>query len=119
MRSVKENKKAKYIEALVTNTETNHKKTLEYLESDKLFPLEEMMTFNIGRTGLKTNVGYPASGSFIAYIAEFYGLAKLKELHVLEGRKLEIKTKNNSMEIAFGKTVTQLEKEWLHWLKNR
>ena len=59
---------AMYVEALATDKDKNHLKTLQFLKQNKLFPLEEMVTFTIGIQGLKTEVAYPASGSFIEFL---------------------------------------------------
>jgi hypothetical protein len=108
----------KYTEALATDKDKNHLKTINFLKEEKLFPLKEMVTFDIGREGLKTDVGYPAAGSFMEYIVTTYGLKCLKRLFVLEDRPDKEK-KGDSWETAFGKPLSKLEKEWLYWLAKR
>ncbi len=108
-----------YTEALATDKDKNHMRVIQFLKEKSLFPLEDMVKFNIGTSGLKTLVGYPASGSFIAFLMDTYGLPAVKEVTSLEGRSLKEKKKMDSWEKAFGKSLQELEKEWLFWLKDR
>jgi hypothetical protein len=110
---------AKYTEALATEKDKNNLETIKYLKEGNLFPLEEMVHFNIGFPGLKTNVGYPASGSFAHFLIDTYGLKSFKEVFILEARSDTEKKKENSWEKAYGKPLTELEKEWLYWLGKR
>jgi len=107
---------AKYTESLATERDKNHQATIRYLKEGKLFPLEEMVAFNIGIPGLKTNVGYPASGSYAGFLIETYGLKTFKKVFILEARPAEEKKKENSWERAYGKSLPELEREWLSWL---
>jgi hypothetical protein len=108
-----------YTEALATDKDKNHLRVIQFLIENNLFPLGEMVNFNIGPSGLKTLVGYPASGSFIAFLMDRYGLHSVKDVTGLEGRSSQEKKKMDSWGKAFGKTSQELEKEWLYWLKNR
>lgn len=110
---------AMYAEARATDRDKNHHKTIQFLKEKKLFPLEEMVTFEIGMPGLQTDVAYPASGSFVGFLLESYGLKSFKDVFILEGRSDEEKKKDNSWEKAYGKSLLELEKEWLYWLANR
>lgn len=107
---------AMYMEALATEEEKNHRRTVTYLEQGHLFPLEEMTTFQIGLAGLKTEVAYPASGSFTAYLIEAYGLQPFKEAYALEGRRPEEREADDTWAKVYGKDLRDLEAEWLSWL---
>jgi hypothetical protein len=109
----------KYTEALATEKDKNHLQTIHYLKENKLFPLEEMVKFQIGPAGLKTEVGYPASGSLVAFLIETYGLQAFKNVYPLEGRSPQEKEKADSWQKAFGKSLQELEKEWLNWLARK
>jgi hypothetical protein len=106
----------KYTQALASDKDGNHLRILQFLEDNKLYPLEEMIEFRIGRPGLKTIVGYPSSGSFVGFIAEVYGIKFVKDSYILEGRSAEEKKKNSTWERVFKKTLSDLEKEWHSWL---
>jgi hypothetical protein len=110
---------AKYTEALATEKDKNHLAIIKYLKEGNLFPLEEMVHFNIGFPGLKTNVGYPASGSFAHFLIDVFGLKSFKMVFILEARTDKEKEKESSWEKAYGKPLAALEKEWLYWLENR
>ena len=55
----------KYAEAMASDKDKNHLRTIRFRKEKNLFPVEEMLGFRIGRPGLKTDVGYPAAGSFV------------------------------------------------------
>jgi uncharacterized protein (DUF3820 family) len=107
---------AKYTEALATEKNKNHLATIKFLKDGNLFPLEEMVAFTIGISGLKTMVAYPASGSFTGFLIDTYGLKSFKKVFILEARPVEDKNKENSWRKAYGKSLLDLEKEWLSWL---
>jgi|GEM_PF-1331490 len=107
---------AMYAEALATDKQKNHLRTAEFLKEGKLFPLEEMTGFMIGVSGLKTDVGYPAGGSFTGFLIEKYGLNSFKEAYALEGRIPEEREKDDTWKRVYGKDLRSLEEEWLRWL---
>jgi hypothetical protein len=107
----------RYAEAMAADKDKNHRDVVQFLESCELFPLEEMLTFMIGTGGLKTMVGYPASGSFVDFLIQSYGLGALKEAYQLEDRPPEAREKEDTWQKAYGKSIQDLEKEWLGWLK--
>ncbi len=109
----------KYTEALATDKDKNHLAVIQFLKEGQLFPLKDMVNFYIGPSGLKTLVGYPASGSFIAFLMDRYGLQSVKKLTRLEGRTSQEKEKRDSWTEAIGEPLSKLEKEWLYWLKER
>lgn len=94
---------AKYVEALAIDKNENHFRTVQFLKEDNLFPLEEMVEFNIGMPGLKTTVGYPAAGSFIGFLVDAYSMKSVKEAYILEGRSDKERKMNNSWEKVFKK----------------
>jgi hypothetical protein len=107
---------AKYTEALVSEKDKNHLATIKYLREGKLFPLEEMTAFHIGLPGLKTTVGYPAAGSYTAFLIEKYGLKRFKKAFIFEARPVEERRRECSWKKAYGKSMLDLDKEWLYWL---
>ncbi|MFQ5632171.1 MAG: hypothetical protein ACE5I1_25660 [bacterium] len=110
---------AKHAEALATNKDDNHLQTVKYMKEGKLYPLKEMVRFNIGIGGLQTQVGYPAAGSFVGFLLEAYGLSASKNAYSLENRTSEEKEKENSWKKAYGKSLQELEKQWHSWLAKR
>lgn len=97
---------AMYAQAMATDKKVNHQKTLAYAKAGKLFPLSEMLTFNIGVTGLKTEVGYPASGSLVQYLIETYGLNRFMKFW-----------RSGDWQASFAKSMHTIEKEWIDWLQ--
>jgi hypothetical protein len=109
---------ATHVEALATDRASNHERTARYLAGDQLFPLEQMITFNIGDEGLKTFVGYPAAGSFTGFLIESYGLPRFREAYALEGRPTEQRETDDTWTRVFGKELHDLELAWLDWLSH-
>jgi hypothetical protein len=109
----------RYAEAQATEKDMNHLKVIEFLKSGKLFPLKEMLTFWIGTGGLKTEVGYPASGSFVDFLIQSYNLRTLREAYRLEGRSASEKEKDDTWRRVYQKPIQDLEKEWLDCLKKK
>ena len=109
---------AKYAEAMAENKDQNHKKVIQFLEEGELVHLDEMLDFNIGSGDKPTRIGYPASGSFIHFLVESYGLSKLRNIY---GGNPDEKQKNIHyvLEDIFKKTPEQLEEEWLKWLQKK
>jgi len=110
---------AKYTEAMATDKDKNHRDVVSFLKEGNLFPLEQMVTFVIGAGGPRTLVGYPASGSFAGFFIEAHGLEAFKEAYVLEGRSLEEKEKKSTWEQICGKSLQELEQEWLSWISRK
>ncbi|QIA09487.1 hypothetical protein [Draconibacterium halophilum] len=96
---------ARYAEAMATDEKMNNKKTVELLREGKLFPLEKMLDFKIGNNPMETEVGYPASGSFVEFLIIKYGL---EIIHRLNEKALNPISK---------KELVNNEEEWLNWLK--
>lgn len=106
----------KYAEAMAAGDNRNNLRTVAFLKENKLFPLEDMLGFQIGITGLKTDVGYPAAGSFVGFLIRSYGLQAFKEAFRLENRNFEEKLSQDTWQKAYSKSIQELEKEWLTWL---
>lgn len=108
---------AKYTETLATNKDKNHLQTINFLKKNNLFPLQEMVKFDIGSEDFKKNlVAYSASGSFIGFLVDKYGLKSVMEAYVLEGRSSQDKEKENTWQKVYGKSLKNMEEEWLYWL---
>jgi hypothetical protein len=56
------------------------RKVLQFLKEEELVHLDEMLGFNTGSGDTPTRIGYPASGSFIHFLIESYGLGKLRNM---------------------------------------
>lgn len=109
---------AKYAEAMAGDKDQNHKKVIQFLKDGELVHLDEMLEFNIGSGDKPTRIGYPASGSFIHFLLETYGLSKLRYMY---GGNLDEKQKDilYVLEKTFTKTHLQLEEDWLKWLQKK
>jgi hypothetical protein len=107
---------AMYAEALATDKNKNNRQTLEFMKKEQLYPLEEMMQFHIGTPGPKTVVGYPASGAFVDFLIESYGLRQFHDVFLLEGRPGEESTRDDSWKKIYSKSVSDLEEQWHQWL---
>ncbi len=107
---------AMYTEALPTDKNKNNRETLEFMNAKKLFPLQEMMGFQIGKPGLQTDIGYPASGSFVDFLIRSYGLKLFHNVFLFEGRP-EVETKGDDpWQRIYKKSVPELEEQWHEWL---
>jgi len=107
---------AKHLEALAENKNQDHLAVMEFLKNQELFPLEELLIHQIGMSGLKTTVGYPATGSFVGFLIEQYGLKKFRQAFILEGRSWKEKNQKDTWQEVYDKSIFSLETEWLQWL---
>jgi len=98
---------AMYAQVMATDLNENNRKTYQYLKSGQLFPLSEMLEFNIGASGIKTDVGYPASGSLVQYLIETYTL-----------KNFMVYWRTGDWEKAFNSNVDKIDKEWRGWLES-
>lgn len=105
---------AKYAEAMATDPEVNHRQTAEFLRLGRLYPLNEMLTFEIG-SHAGTDVAYPAAGSFVHYLLDTYSLGQFKDVYQLEA-KSEEQELESIWQKAFGKSIRELETDWRAWL---
>ncbi len=97
---------AMYAQAKATNKDMNHLKTIEFLKNGRLYSLTHLISIiNIGSNPEETEVAYPASGSFVDFLIDKYGLV------------LFTKFWQKSLNEVYGKNIHELEKEWLYWLK--
>lgn len=108
---------AMYAEALASDSIQNDRKTLEYLKSNKLYPLTEMLNFQIGIPGPQTDIGYPAAGSFIHFLMNKFGLPALQKLFIQESGTEEEKAKTNSWIAVYHLSLSDLENQWYEWLR--
>jgi hypothetical protein len=106
----------KYAEAQAEDRDKNDRQTIEYLKAGKLFPLKEMVAFNIGMPGLQTDVGYPAAGSFVGYLVQALGLKSLKEVYLQVAKSSDAAVDDGPWLKALGKSLVDVEREWLDWL---
>ena len=109
---------AMYAEAMAEDKNQNHNKVLQFLKEGTLVPLDEMLDFNIGSGDTPTRIGYPASGSFIDFLVDSYGLSKLRNMYGGNPDNLK-EDLHDSLENTFKKTPEQLEQEWLMWLRKK
>jgi len=108
---------AMYTQALATNKDKNHRAVQKFIKENKLFPLGKMVSFQIGKGGPETMASYPASGSFVEFLIKTYGLKSFKQTYILENRPPEGKEKTSTWEKVYSKSLLELEKEWLAWLR--
>lgn len=99
---------ATYVESLATDRDKNHLAALGFLKEGSLFPLKEMVEFDIGRNERETRVGYPASGSFVGFLIGELGVPRFIELW-----------KGGSWEQVYRKSLSELERDWIDWLTRR
>jgi len=106
----------KYAEAMATDEAVNHRTTKLNLNEGTLFPLGDMATISIG-SDPRTPVAYPAAGSFVQFIVDRYSLAKLKEIYQRVGHASDDEASRRVWVAVFGKSLTELESEWLAFLR--
>jgi hypothetical protein len=108
---------AMYAEAMAEKKNINHDRVAEFIRQEKLLPLEDMVNMNIG-ADKGTHIAYPASGSFIGFLIEKYGLSKTKDAYIAEGKRNANENTINSWNNAFNKSLFDLEIEWVNWLRS-
>jgi hypothetical protein len=102
----------RHAEAMVADPDLNDRQAREFLRNGKLLPLAELLGHNIGQPGMKTDVGYPAAGSFVGFLIRTYGLEAFKKAWRLEARTDEEKARADTWSAAFGRTLGELEAAW-------
>jgi hypothetical protein len=103
-------------EAEAGDRDENDRQTIGYLKEGKLFRLRDMLSFDIGKPGLETDVGYPVAGSFVGFLIRTRGLKTFKEIYLLVA-PTEDGGKSDAIWLkAAGKSLGDLEREWLGWL---
>ncbi len=103
----------RYAEAEAGDRDENDRLTVQYLKEGKLFRLKDMLSFDIGMPGQETEVGYPASGSFVGFLIRLHGLKSLKEAYRLVARTEDGGKSDDIWRKAAGKSLADLEREWL------
>ncbi len=89
-----------------TNIMTLYDKAAVLLKKDKLTSFENL--FNAGRFYSKSgSVSYSASGAFIKYLIQKYGIDHLKRI-----------LKNEDFADVYGKKISEVEKEYRNFLQN-
>jgi hypothetical protein len=101
----------KYAEAMASNKDRNHQEVVGFLKESRLIPLSKLMTLEIG-SAPETSIAYPAAGSFAQHLIETYSLAKVKAAYQHEGRPQE-EQRPDTWQAVFGKSLKELEREWL------
>jgi PA domain len=105
----------KYAEAMATDKGSNHRITQTNLRGGKLFPLGEMAKISIG-SDPRTEVAYPAAGSFVQFLVEKYSLKKLKAIYQGVAKADDDAATQASWLAVYGKSLRDLEGEWLTFL---
>ena len=108
---------AMYAEALAGKKNNNHEKVHEFIKQEKLLPLKDMVGMNIG-TDEGTHIAYYASGSFVGFLIEKYGLSKTKDAYIAEGKRNRNESTINSWNSVYKKSLFDLEIEWVNWLES-
>ncbi len=85
----------------------------EFLDKGKLIPVKSLL-ISINFEKYDSKITYPQSGSFVKYLVDVYGIEKFKTLFS--------QAVNENIEFLFKeiyrKSVDDLEREWLNYLKN-
>ncbi len=108
---------AMYAQAQAVDPDQDHREIAGLLKAMSMLPLAEIVDHQIGMPGKKTDIGYPASGSFVGFLTDRYGQEKVREAYVLEGRTDDKRNRQTTWSLVFGKTLAELEHEWLEWLQ--
>jgi hypothetical protein len=98
---------ATHLEVTATDKDRANRETLGFFRDGALLPLEKMVELDIGSDEAEAKIAYPASGSFVGFLIAEDGLDKLIE-----------KWTGRSWEEVYGKSLNELEKAWLDWLKD-
>lgn len=107
----------RHAEAVATDAELNHRETLANLHAGRLFPLARMVDFEIGMPGAETDIGYPAAGSFVAYLLERRGLAAFRQIWTAQAGAEERAV--SGWRTVYGEDLDELERSWHEWLGSR
>lgn len=106
----------KYAEAMATDKGSNHRITQTDRREGKLFPLGEMAKIAIG-SDARTEIAYPAAGSFVQYLVDKYSLKKLKGIYQGVAKAgIDDAAMQASWVAIYGKSLHDLEVEWLVFL---
>ncbi|OJV20693.1 MAG: hypothetical protein BGO30_05040 [Bacteroidetes bacterium 41-46] len=97
---------AMYAESVSVNSSESNRITRNFLERGLLLPLEKLTKLQIGADKDFTQMGYAASGSFVDFLINRYGL---KNFHKLWMSGEQWKT-------IYGKELATLEKEWHNFI---
>lgn len=100
---------AKLLEDEATDKDKNNLATYGFLAKKELSPLRELVKMNIGSSEL-TYIGYPAAGSFAGFVVERYSLSTYGKA---------FRSPPEAWCNVFGKSMDELEKEWLGWLVDK
>ena len=86
-----------------------------YRRKKELIPLMTLLTFTeIGSPSTMPSVSYPEAGSFVKFLIERYGIDKFRQLYSKAKNGREFLKFNKELFIkVYGKSVEQLEEEWL------
>ncbi len=103
----------RYAEAEAEDRDKNDRETIRFLEDGKLFRLKDMLAFAIGMPGLETDVGYPASGSFVGFFIRTYGLRAFKNAYLLVAPTEDGGKSDAIWRQATGNPLVDLERAWL------
>jgi hypothetical protein len=106
----------KFAEVQAGERDENDRQVLGFIKAGKLLPLKDLVGWNIGTPGPKTDVGYPAAGSFVGFLVGTRGLKALKETFLQIARSKEGPESDAPWIKALGKPLAQLERDWLNRL---
>ena len=109
----------RYAEAMATTADRDHVQAARFLRASALFPLAQMVELRIGPDA-RTEIAYPAAGSFVGYLIATYGLESVRRAYELEGaRESAAPIRQDSWMIAFKHSLAELEHTWVEWLTAR
>ena len=85
--------------------------TAYYCRQGKLYPLKTAMT----SSGLNPAIGYVMKGSFVEFLLEKYGNSLFKRFY----REANLVNSESKISEIYGKTLTDLEADWITFCTNR
>ena len=90
-----------------------HEWAQEFLQKKRLIPLKSLLiSHNFWK--YNTKVTYPQSGSFTKYIIDIYGIEKFKTVY----SQAVDETIENVFRNVYGKSIDELEQEWILYLES-
>jgi hypothetical protein len=97
---------AMYAESKALKTNSCNSKTKDFLANGKLLPLGKLIKIEIGSDKEFTEMGYAASGSFVDFLINNWGIEKF----------LEFWKTDFEWEKVYGSNLINLEKRWKEWI---
>ncbi|MCL2372189.1 MAG: hypothetical protein FWC78_02160, partial [Defluviitaleaceae bacterium] len=91
------------------------------LAKNELFPLRDLLAHHIGTRESKPRVSYPQAAAWVALLLDELGPDNFFALYptlVWDNSAEGIATNVSKIEMAYGNSINEMEKEWLEFVKN-